>query len=54
MVQTFLLVVIFSCQKMVIGAFTLVQCVDIANSTVLCVQGEKSVIHGGKYVWKFT
>ena len=39
LVQLFLLVVLFSYQKMVIGAFTLVQCVDIENSTVLYVQG---------------
>ena len=40
LVQTFLLVVLFSYQKLVIGAFTLVQCVDIGNSTVLYVQGD--------------
>ena len=40
LVQTFLLVVLFSYQKMVIGAFTLVQCVNIGNSTVLYVQGD--------------
>ena len=40
LVQTFLLVVLFSYQKMVISAFSLVQCVDIGNSTVLYVQGD--------------
>ena len=40
LVQTFLLVVLFSYQKMVISAFSLVQCVNIGNSTVLYVQGD--------------
>ena len=40
LVQTFLLVLLFSYQRMVIGAFTLIQCVDIGNSTVLYIQGD--------------
>ena len=39
LVQTFPLVVLFSYQRMVIGAFILVQCVDIGNKTVLYIQG---------------
>ena len=39
-VQTFLLVVLFSFQKMVIGAFTLVQCVNKGTKTILYVQGD--------------
>ena len=40
LVQTFLLVLLFSFQKLVIGAFTLVQCVDIGTKTILYVQGD--------------
>ena len=39
-VQTFLLVVLFSFQKLVMGAFTLVQCVNIGTKTILYVQGD--------------
>ena len=40
LVQTFLLVVLFPFQKLVIGAFTLVKCVDIGTKTILYVQGD--------------
>ena len=40
LVQTFHLVVLFSFQKLVIGAFTLVKCVDIGTKTILYVQGD--------------
>ena len=40
LVQIFLLVVLFSFQKLVIGAFTLVKCVDIETKTILYVQGD--------------
>ena len=40
LVQTFLLVVLFSYQQIVIGTFTSVQCVNIGNNTVLYVQGD--------------
>ncbi len=40
LVLTFLLVVLFSFQKLVIGAFTLVKCIDIGNSSVLYMQGD--------------
>ena len=39
-VQTFLLVLLFSFQKLVIGAFTLVKCVNIETKTILYVQGD--------------
>ena len=39
-VQTFLLVVLFSFQKLVTGAFTLVQCVNMGTKTILYVQGD--------------
>ena len=39
-VQTFFLVALFSFQKLVIGAFTLVQCVNIGTKTILYVQGD--------------
>lgn len=39
LVQTFLLVVLFLYQKMVWGAFTLIQCVDIGATKVLYVGG---------------
>ena len=39
-VQTFLLVVLFSFQKLVMGAFTLVQCVNMGTKTILYVQGD--------------
>ena len=40
LVQTYLLVVLFSYQKMVIGTFTMIQCVAVGNSTVLYIQGD--------------
>ena len=40
LVQLFLLVVLFSYQRMVIGTFTLVQCVLVGNSTRLYMQGD--------------
>ena len=40
LVQKFLLVILFSYQKLSIDAFTLIQCVDIENSTVLHVHGD--------------
>lgn len=40
MVQAFLLVLLFSYQKIITGAFTLVQCVDILGKRVLYIQGD--------------
>ncbi len=40
LVQSFLLVILFSYQKQVLGAFSLVHCVSIGNRIVLYVQGE--------------
>ena len=40
LVQTFLLIVLFSYQKIVIGTFTLIQCIDVGNTTILYVQGD--------------
>ena len=40
LVQTFVLVVLFSYQQIVIGLFTLNKCIDIGNMKVLHVQGD--------------
>ena len=40
LVQTFLSDLLFCYKRMVIGAFTLIQCADIGNSTVLYIQGD--------------
>ena len=40
LVQAFLLTVLFSYQKLVMGAFNLVQCVDIGHQTVLFIQAD--------------
>ena len=49
LVQTFLLILLFSYQKLVIGAFTLVQCVKVGEHNVLYIQGDTcSVIPHGK------
>ena len=40
LVQAFLLTVLFSYQKMVMGAFTLVQCMNIRNQTMLFIQAD--------------
>ena len=40
LVQTFLMVILFSYQRIVIDTFTLVQCVNMGNSTVFYVQGD--------------
>ena len=40
LVQAFLLTVLFSYQKVVIGVFTLVQCVEVKNQTILFLQGD--------------
>ena len=40
LVQAFIFTVLFSYQKLVIGCFALVQCVDIRNQAVLFLQGD--------------
>ena len=40
LVQTFVLVALLSYQQIVIGAFTLVKCIDIGNMKILYVQGD--------------
>ena len=40
LVQAFLLTVLFSYQKLVIGAFSLIQCVDVDQQRVLYIQGD--------------
>ena len=40
LVQTFVLVVLLSYQQIVIGAFTLVKCIDIGNMKILYVEGD--------------
>ena len=40
LMQTFLLILLFSYQKLVIGAFTLVQCVKVGEHSILYIQGD--------------
>ena len=40
LIQAFLLAVLFSFQKIIIGAFLLIQCVDIDSEKVLYIQGD--------------
>ena len=40
LIQALLLALLFSLQKMIIGAFTLIQCVDVGEKKVLYIQGD--------------
>ena len=50
LLKAFLLGVLFSYQNLVMGAFTLVRCVDVANITVLHIQGDIQCYNWWQYI----
>ena len=51
LLRAFLLGILFSYQNLVIGAFTLVRCVDIANINILHIEGNVQCYHWWQYLF---